>query len=379
MNEDDVTVRMADWLTYTGIEQLKQLNRFYGGIVSDHHSKHDLICAVLRKVGEKSCLDQMMTELLPAQQRFMQLIILDQSLSYTIEELLAKGRAALQNEQGEPRSFVVEALKRGWLFPGYSHRTQYLYHVPSDLRERMTKLLIRPFLDIDVLLRPPAFYRNEEGQLENDLYRFLEMIQKEELRLTQDGAIHKQQQKQLFKAFMVTEKVVDRKGPRFGFGRMYHLYPDRFSLLYDYAFYKEYFRENEGFLSLTEVGNGYLNKNDSDTGKQLYRFWIRLYRKPIPHLPIIIRWIALLSRSSWMPIEQIYQAVKEWLSAFYYESEESLFKKIIQMLVHLGVLQFGVEQDQSWVKLTQSGVKWMHGISVFREQVIEEGFIKSRK
>ncbi|TCS93379.1 hypothetical protein EDD58_10725 [Hazenella coriacea] len=375
-----MTVRMADWLTYTDIEQLKQLNRFYGGVVSDHHSKHDLICAVLRKVGKKSSLDQMVVDLSPSQHRFMQLIILDHSPSYTMEELLAKGRAALQNDQGEPRSLVVGALKRGWLFTGYSHRTQYLYHIPSDLREQMTDLFIRPFLnDIEVLLRPPSFYRNEEGQLVKDLYRFLDLIRKEVLRLTLDGAIHKQQQKQLLKTFVINEDVINQKGPRFGFGRMYHLYPDRFSLLYDYAFYKGYFRENKENLSLTDIGNGYLYKNDSNADKQLYRFWIRLYRKPIPHLPIILRWIGLLSRSKWMPTEQIYKAVNEWISPYYYESQESLFRKTIQMLVHLGILQFGVEQDQSLVKLTQSGVKWMHGISAFREQVIEEGFIKSGK
>lgn len=370
-------MRMADWLTYADIEQLKQLNRFYGGDC-DHHSKHDLICSLLRQMGKKSELKTRMEELTPAGRRFLQLIVLDHSLAYTMEELLAKGRAALNGEEGEPRLFIVEAMKRGWLFPGYSHRTQNLYHIPNDTKEQMTQLLIEPYRDPEYILRePPSFYRNEENQMTADLYHFLDFIRKDIVRLTNEGAIYKQQQKQMFKSFIIPEEPIQHKGPRFGFGRRYHLYPDRFSLIYDYAFYKGYFvEEEEGTLRLTETGLGKINNRDSQESKELYRFWVRLYRKPIVHLPILVRWIGLLGYPGWISVERVYQAVQAWLSPYYYETEQSLFKRIIQMMLHLGVLSLGTENGQHYLTLTHSGIRWLQGISVFREQVIEEGFIK---
>ncbi|MBA4496058.1 hypothetical protein ACFO25_16645 [Paenactinomyces guangxiensis] len=371
-------MRMADWLTYTDIDQLKQLNRYYG-CDSNHHSKHDLICSLLRQMGKKSQLKRMMEELPPETKRFLQLIVLDTSMSYTMEELLAKGRAALNGANGEPRTLIVEAMKRGWLFSGYSHRTQYLYHMPSDTKEQMIQLLIEPFRDpLRILRETPGFYRDEEKQMLEDLHHFLNFIGREVVRVTNDGSIYKQQQRQLFKSFHIPEEPICQKGPRFGFGRKYHLYPDRFSLLYDYAFYKGYFiEEEEGYLSLTESGFGKIKHKDIQEAKDLYRFWIRLYRRPIPHLPMIIRLIGLLSYPGWIPAELVYEAVGEWISPYYYETEQSLFQRIIQMMLHLGVLRTGIEGEQHYLTLTESGLKWMQGISAFREQVIEDGFIKT--
>lgn len=368
-------MRMADWLTYTDIEQLRQLNRYYG-CECDHHSKKDLICSLLRHVSKKSHLQKMTEELTPAGYRFLQLIMLDPSLSYTMEELLAKGRAALQGESGEPRTFVVDFLKRGWLFPGYSHRTQYLYHIPSDTREQMVELLAAPYKQ-GGLTQSPSFYRDEDGQLVSDLYHFLDFLRREIVFITGDGAIHRNQQKQLFKTFYINEEPLTGKEPRFGFGRRYHLYPDRFSLLYDYAFYKEYLVEGDGVISLSESLSGKITHNDGQEGREMYRFWLRLYRKPIPHLPLIIRWIGLLLHSNCLRLEQVYQVVEPWLAPFYYETKTSLFQRVIQMLVHVGILRMGIEAGETYLSLTQSGVKWLHGISAFQERAIEDSFLST--
>jgi hypothetical protein len=48
----------------------------------------------------------------------------------------------------------------------------------------------------------------------------------------------------------------------------------------------------------------------------------------------------------------------------------------MQMLVHLGVLTIGWEEEDAYVSLTSSGIKWLRGIVAFREQAIEDGFIK---
>lgn len=378
-------MRIADWLTYTGIEQLKQMNRYYGCENQHSHSKHELIRALLQHIGKKSMLEEQIALLNNQEFRFLQLIMLDQSSAYSMEELLAKGRIAFNEQQGQPRQLIVEALKRGWLFPGYSRQTQNLYYVPSDLRIQVGEILLKPYeLEKNRRHDPPAVYRDEQNQLFYDLYHFLTFINKEIVRLTMDGAIYKNQQKQLFQTFYIKEAPIADKGPRFGFGRCYHLYPDRFSLLYDYAYYHRYFIEDEnGYLCLTEEGKGKLNGKEKDSqgqdqGKEIVRFWIRLYRRAIPQLPMIIRWISLLAYPGWVKKSLVFQAVEPWLKTFYYESKESLYQKVLKMLVHLGVCLIGQEDDEQYLTLSPSGVRWLRGISAFREGAIEEEFIRNR-
>lgn len=369
-------MRIADWLCYTDINQLKRIGEYYGCLEEKTHSKKVLIHSLLHQMGKKETLKQQILSLTPLERRFLEQIVLDQSPSFTMEELLAKGKAALGKDDGQPRQLIMGILKRGWLFPGYTNQTQHLYHVPSDIKEKIIKLLIAPFLQEGMVLdRAPSVYRDEQKLMMEDLRQFLNFLQKEVVRLTVDGAIYRNQQKQLFKLFLVPEEPITGKGPRFGFGRCYHVYPDRFSLLYDYALYQGYIREDEeGYLCLTELGSGKL-KNTLNEGKQLVRFWLRLYRNPIPQLPIIVRWMVHLTQTMWVNLEAIYQAVEPWLNTYYYESKESLFQKIVQMLVHLGVFKIGSEFGVTYLNLSESGFEWMKGIAAFREQVIEDNFI----
>lgn len=368
-------MRMADWLTYTDIEQLKALNRFYG-LSPNHHSKQDLICTLLNQISQKNKLKQMVDQLSPAENRFLQLILLDHHVGYSIEELLARGKMAIQDETCTPRSLIVGAIKRGWLFPGISVRNHDLCHIPTDLRKELIELMIAPYMRDGLEDEQLDTYRNEMNLLWDDLICFLRFIRQELVRLTQDGAIYKQLQKKLFQTFSVMEEPLTKKGYRFGFGRSYHLYPDRFALLYDYAYYQGYIEENKnGILCLTQKGQGKCT-DTSKTPQELYRFWIRLYRRPIEGLPIVLRWIGVLTKSKWISLAQIYLAVRPWLKRYYNETEESLFRKIIQMLLHLGVIQLGKKNGQSYLKLTEHGKQWMKVVSVFDEQAMEKDFYK---
>ncbi|MDQ0418571.1 hypothetical protein J2Z48_002774 [Croceifilum oryzae] len=45
----------------------------------------------------------------------------------------------------------------------------------------------------------------------------------------------------------------------------------------------------------------------------------------------------------------------------------------------MGIGKWGEENQEAYFTLTSNGVRWMHGISAFGEQTIEEGFIQSPK
>ncbi|WP_028775889.1 hypothetical protein [Shimazuella kribbensis] len=373
-------MRIAEWLTYTSIEQLRQLNRTYHGQELATHSKYDLIRSLLPKLGTKENYQKQLKDLPDIESRFLQLLVFDTASAFTMEELLAKGRAALCKKEGVPRNFVIKAIKRGWLFQGYSQRTHYLYHVPSDTRKQVINCFLAPFRDY-VMIRPPLYYRDEGTEVVHDLKKFLDFLRQQIVRTTDSGGIYRNQLRQMMDTFAISENLLSGKGPRFGFGRSYHFYPDRFSLLYDFAFYEKYFQETpEGYLRLTEQNFG----NIFDTGKEeliinLYRFWIRLYKRPIPNLPIVLKWVGSLAHLGWFPVQTIKEIVAPWLHPFYYESEELLFARILKMLAHLGVLRIGEESTgEQFLTLTSTGEKIFSDVSVFQEKVIDVAFIHGR-
>lgn len=368
-------MRVADWLTYTDLEHLRRLQAYYDEQTRiDLHSKHELISQLLRRLSDQKELEQVYNRSSADEKAFLELLLFDEATTFTVEELVAKAKLALANKDHAPRKLLVQIIKKGWIFPGYSSHTRDLYYVPSDLKERLLKLIIEPVLP-EPRLRPPNVYRNEEGQLVNDLIIFLRFLQQELIRLTQDGAIYKQQQKRLFQSMVVLEKPITRKGPRFGFGRSYHLYPDRFALLYDYAYYQGYFsEESHRSLRLTPKGEGKIRETTLKDGEQLYQFWIRLYRRPIPQLPVILRWISIFADIGWSRLNIVYKTVRRWLAPYYYESQESLFQRVIQMLLHLGVIQVGSVGDDQYLTSTAQGKQWMKRHSAFQLQEIEEGF-----
>ncbi|PTM58701.1 hypothetical protein [Desmospora activa] len=370
-------MNFADLLTYADIEHLKRMANHYR-CGADVHSKGDLIASLLNHLGRPSRLSGMMDSLEEAEVRFLEQLCFDSRERYSQEDLIAKGRAALGEKEENPRTLVRTGLERGWIFPGVHRGDRMLFHIPQDLRHRILRL----FADRTMVKGEPepAFIRNEVGMLADDLLHFLRFLMEQEVPLTSEGSIYRQQQRQLFKRFSVPEELVDRKGWRFGFGRRYHLYPDRFSLLYDYAFFRGYIREEEESfrLCLSADGIGKLQSKDNEEGRELFRFWMRLYKKPISQLPVIVRWIDLLAHTRWFPSDRLEEAVSHWLQPFYYETPSSLFQRIIRMMTHLGLVAVGRnEKKQPWVRMNEGGHIWLQGLNGFAEKKLDSRFSDS--
>lgn len=366
-------MNIAELLTYADIDQLNRIRKAYG-FEGSVHSKNELIRTLLNHLGRKRELAEQIRECDGIQTRFLQLLFFDYRDVFSMEELLVKARAALGEKEGDLRSLILWLLQRGWLFPGVTLRTRHLYQVPRDLKDRINRLFAEPFLDAEE--EEPVAYRDEKGMLVQDLSRFLAFVMHNEVPLTTEGAIYRQHQRKLFKSFIVPEKPVEKKGWRFGFGRRYHLYPDRFSLIYDYAYYQGYITEEEtGWVRLTEKGAGKILNKEMDPGQEIYRFWLRLYRRPVPHLPVVVRWIDLLAKGRWTSVEVIQRAVAGWIGSYYYETEGSLLRRILKMMMHLGILRMGEGADgKRLVYVTEEGHRFITGVSGFTEEGLDDRF-----
>ncbi len=375
-------MKFADLLTYADIDHLKRMALHYGCGEEDH-SKNGLISKILFHLGGQSQLKGELEALSPEESRFLQQLCFDSRSVFSMEELLAKGSVCAGDKGNTPRDLVILGLRKGWLFPGVTGKKRALFEVPEDLRRRYLRLFKESIQEEEGRCLPSA-YRDEEGLLEEDLFAFLHFLSQEELQLTTDGAIYRQQQRKLMNRFHVGEKPVSGKGWRFGFGRRYHQYPERFSLLYDYAYFRGYILEDEweGRLYLSEAGVRRLRDRERGEGEELYRFWLRLYRRPIPQLAIVVKWIDLLCQDRWQPTHRWENVVRDWLRPYYYESEQDLFRRILRMMMHLGLLRIG-ESDagERLIRMTPMGHARVSGISGFTEKGLEKRYVEisSRK
>lgn len=414
-------MNLADMLCYADIEQLTRIAESYACECSSY-SKNELIQTILSTAHRKDALESRIGEMNRDELRFLNSLLFENRTAYSIEELTARamgegGEAArpafgqtasrqenerdarLTNQQqlasappmrqekslppkkkrtpskmelsAEPRPPTPEEAARqaiarfkrlGWLFNGTSAHTRYLLQVPDDLKMRLRDTLERKFRAPLQICEEPPVYRDEQGLLPVDLLQLLKYAQDHDMPLTSDGTLYKRQLGQVLDCLSITEAVPGKGGWRFGYGRRYRDYPDRFSLLYDYAWYNGLIREQAEWLTLTDEGRAYLGGGERPDTPQLYRFWLQLYKGPIPNLHSLVQWIGRLA-SDWVTVGSLHDVLAPLIRAYYYDGpREILERRTLLMMMHLGLLRWGqTEEGEAVVRMTRTGLAIVQG------------------
>lgn len=361
-------MNLDEMLIYADIDQINKIAENYY-CQCDRHSKKDLIQTIIYTIFNKETLEKLIFQLDDIHFTYIQLLYLDSRNQYTIEDLLAKGKQAIDLHKAaiKPRELVLSALKKGWVFHGVGKKHLLVYLVPQDFKKEILQSISNKLESTLRLLNNINFYRDEKKLLISDLATFLNFVSNEEVILTGNGSIYKRLQNALFKSFHVEEEPIKKTAWRFGYGRRYNDYPDRFSLIYDFAYYNKFIRENEhGFLRTTQTGEHWNPKDSLQDEFKLYQFWIRLYKFSIPFLQVIVKLIDLTSFPNWVELEKLENLILFWINDHYYEKKEQIFReRIIKMLLHLGVIQISVENEKTYVQVTDEGHLWINGFTSF--------------
>lgn len=364
-------MNLADMLCYSDISELAVIAKTYNCECAGY-SKLDLIQSILTVVNRRESLDSRIEELSSGELRLLSSLIFDRRGLFNLEELQAraltdeepaavsvvepaasavtkrKGRGHKQSAPPAPpptplqaaRHAIARFKRMGWLFNGYSQPTRFLYQVPDDLKERLREVLERRYRTKLRHTEEPAVYRDERGLLLRDALTVVKFIRDNEVPLTLEGVIHKRQLLQLLERLSVREELPSR-GWRFGYGRHIRDYPERLSLLYDSCYYLGYVQESDERLTLTEAGRAFADGISKLADADLYRMWLKLYRGPIPNLSTVSEWIARLCLG-WTSKESLFTIVQPLLRPFYYDTSRDLFeRRILTMLMHLGVIRIG--------------------------------------
>ena len=361
-----ITLNLNEMLIYADFQHINNIVEHYQ-CQCDRHSKTDMVQSIIFKLLRKETLNEIIGQAAKEELSFIQLLYLDSRTKYTIEDLLAKAKQSISLHQLDkrPRELVLMALRKGWIFQGVGKKNALIYHVPEDFKSRIIEVIYQKSKENLNYIEQVPFYRDETDLLLSDLQIFLNFVKNEEVLLTGDGNIYKRQQQLLFRLLHIKEEPLKKQAWRFGYGRRYNEYPDRFSLIYDYAFYYKLIDEDAtGELFLTLNGEKWFtDMNPVKEKMNLYRFWLRLYKYPISFLPLIVKYIDLMAYKEWVQLEAVERFLLFWLKDYYYETRETIFhERIIKMLHHLGALKVGNFENKTFIQVCEEGHHWINGI-----------------
>jgi len=368
-----MTLNLDEMLIYADIEQINKIADNYQ-CQCNRHSKTEMIQSIIYTLYKKEMINRYIKGLESVEISFMQLLFFDSRLRLTIEDLLAKAKqaASIHNSEIKPKQLVLLALKRGWIFQGVGKKNLLVYLVPIDLKRKIIKSIKQHIEESLISVNEVDFYRDEQNLIVSDLSIFLTYIQKEEVLLTGTGAMYRRNQQDLFQFLLITEQVINKQLWRFGFGRKYNEYPDRFSLIYDYAYYRNYIKEENGYLNITNEGKYWLENAERDKESlKMFKFWIRLYKHAIPYLPLIVKFIDLVAYKKWIELKTFKNGIVVWLNDHYYENKDIVFmERIIKMLLHLGIIQISFNDDITFIRITEDGHQFINGFESFNAKDI---------
>lgn len=363
-------MNLADMLTYADIGQLSSIANHYQ-CDAKRNSKHELIQSILSKLGGREFFEEQIGSLPPSDLRFLNHLVFDARSGYSLEELTAAIRQASEDRSEEsvgepepgkpesPREAVARYRRSGWLFNGFTQSTRYMFQVPADLKLRFREVLRER---LQQSLRPlpadPEAYRDEQGLAVEDLLLILKYVGDHDIELNQEGFMYRRNQQQLIGLLHIQEPMIAKGAWRFGYGRSCIAYPDRLALLYDYAYAKQWVRENGTRLVLTDSGTSILEEGSQVSVIQIFRFWLRLYKGAVPNINSLVYWISQCARD-WVSAASLYESLGWLIRPFYYDSARNILEqRLIRMLMHLGMLRIGESSAYGTAyKMTALGLK----------------------
>ena len=361
-------MNLADMLSYADISQLTSIAKRYD-CECNKHSKHELIQSILSAISRKDVFEQYVKEMTMEELRFLNSILFDKRSSFSLEELVARVQLTRfdlevsKDALPHPRDTIAKFKHSGWLFNGCSPHTKYLFQIPDDMKTRFRDVLYRRFQLQLIHVAEPEIYRDEDGHIGEDVIKLLRFIQNEPISLNTEGVMYKRTQQQLLEHMSISEAVVQKGEWRFGYGRRFHDYPNRLSLLYDYVFHNGWIEEQNAVLQLTSSGRDkLLQEYTYEPLLPIYRFWLKLYKNAIPNLPSLISWINDCA-GKWTTLNSLEEVLHPYIKPFYYDTPESILRqRIIKMMLHLGFIRIGdLEGEGGVVQMTTRGKTIIQG------------------
>lgn len=388
-------MNLSDMLGYADIQQLSRIADVYR-CECNGHSKNDLIQSILSTVSRNDVFEAQISSMKLEDLRFLNSLLFEARNSYSLEDLIARvqqsrfGNEAVKEETEtpkktkrtkknaeapsnplSPREMIAKFKHQGWLFNGFSGPSRYLFQVPNDLKSRFRDTLAKRFAAELQYTDEPPVYRDEQMLMHDDVTQLLHYTYHNEVQLTSDGSMYKRFTQQMLDRFGVQEELPAKGEWRFGYGRHFNHYPNRFSFVYDYCYFSKYISENQSILTVTAAGEERMAARPPGEAEQLYRFWLKLYKGPVTHLLSLVHWINALAEQ-WVTVESLRSVLVPFIKPYYYDDAKTILEqRIMTMMVHLGMLRLGEHPLYGTViRMTKAGRAIVAGVSLEEKEHI---------
>lgn len=340
-------MNLADTLVFADIGQLHQLASTCG-LTCNIHSKHELVQGLHNRLTSSGFCQGLHDQLTWEEKRFLLPLLFEKRKEYSREALLSRARKAFKEEirHGEHEKLLDRALDGGWLFR-IRKSYAFVYTMPDDLRQKWREIFVKEVCEAAYgnYTRPNA-YRDDTYAMAHDVQQLLRYVQTSRVPLSKEGVMYRKQQQKLMELMAVREELIDGKEWRFGYGRRFRDYPDRLALLYDFAYHQQWLQEREEILTLTEEGAKQTLTHEIEQGEsaeRLMAYWILSYKKAIPTIESLWMLLACVCDEEWREEASLIRALRNWVRPFYYDVEEEVIRRrLLSMMVHLGLLRRGI-------------------------------------
>lgn len=256
----------------------------------------------------------------------------DEKLTYCNEELLC---FVPRSTRSNYLLIYEELMNNGFLF-SYVEKQMI---VPIQLKQRIIKVFTRK-LEEDLIAFPSRENENKLIPIVNDIFSFVEMLAEKPIPITVNGVIYKKDFNRIMDNFSYPENYPNEKW-RFGYGRRFANYPDRFSLIYDFCYSKKWIKEEDGFLSVTNESEQLYDLKIYECISSLIQYWLKLYKRNIPIIPCLYKLlVSTIREEKGLDEEVIISMFSPFVEPYYYDDKQAIIRKrLLAMLVHLNVLQ----------------------------------------
>lgn len=299
------------------------------GITCNTHSRQQLTEALSKQLLDKEEVSSAWDNLNKQEKHLLlQMSCHPAVFSLSSDEL----KTCLKRDDREEFLSVLTSLKqKGWIYED-DYNSLLL---PQELKEYVHKIVINEWAE-DCIIVPQT--KQQEYTVIQDLFEFMDIIEAKVIPLTKNKTIYKKELTNILSKLNDKETFPSDQW-RFGYGRHFNAYPDRFSLLYDFCYTQGWIVESEKL----EVGKEWA------TGQQLHvkelldriqRFYVRLYRRPIPQLPFVIELMKMsLKNGRAVEKQKLIERINGFVDPYYYDKPESIVEmRIINMLLFINFL-----------------------------------------
>lgn len=337
-------MRLSECLNSSDIDTLRKIAETHN---FDCHrsSKNSLMQSILFHFNNRKYVLEKLSSLEnQAYRETLLQLTADKRTVFSREDLLAIAKRVMGGEAESEKQLVNQLLAEGWLYQLGGNGGRKLFYMPEDLLKTIKEFVTDHLRSqVEMALEPPVVYRDDQFAIVRDTIHFLSFVKNNEVKLTMDGVIFKRQLAALLDSFEIKENPLTNPGWRFGYGRRFHDYPDRFALIYDYCYNRQLIcEEDAGVLVLQSKSEEWIRRDTKHNLLDMFRFWRLLYRRPIPKISIAVHTLARAAQREWIYVQSINRLLAAYVNDYYYDSQETVMEmRIYQMLVNLGLLCHG--------------------------------------